>query len=248
MNTKKNRESGITLIEILIAVTLLSLLSLGCLIAMRLALSTMDKTDKRIVSNRRVTGARRILESEISAFISSRANYYPQPNNPMTVPFLEAQPQRMRFVSSYALEDAWRGRPQIATLQVIAGEKNEGVRLILDETPYTGPDQAGRTIAGVEQVIAAPYPIIHFADVPPGPRSFVLADRLAYCRFAYLEERPAPPLRVWRPDWIDWAKLPLAIRVEMAPLEAKTTELHVSTVTVPLSVSRRPGTNYADQQ
>ena len=55
----------------------------------------------------------------------------------------------MRFVTSYSLQDGWRGRPQIAALQVIPGE-TQGVRLIVNETPYTGPDQAGQNIAGVE--------------------------------------------------------------------------------------------------
>lgn len=245
---RSNRESGVTLIEILIAVTLLSLLSLGVLISMRLGLSTMDKTNQRIVSNRRVTGARRILESELGAFMFARANYYPQPLNPLAVPFLEAQPRRLRFVSSYSLEEAWRGRPQIVVMQVIPGEKGEGVRLILNETPYTGPDGAGQMVAGVEQEVGAPYPAIHFTDVAENPQSFVLADGLAYCRFSYLEARPEPPLRVWRADWVDWSRIPIAIRVEMAPLEPRTTELHASTVTVPLGVTRQPNTIYADRQ
>ena len=50
----------------------------------------------------------------------------------------------MRFVTTYSLQDAWRGRPQIAALHVIPGADGKGVRLIVDETPYTGPDQAGR--------------------------------------------------------------------------------------------------------
>ena len=131
---KTHKQSGVTLIEILIAVTLLSLLSLGVLMAMRLGLSTMDKTDQRIVSNRRVVGARRILESEIGGFMYSLANYRPQPQVVQRLMFFEAQPNRMRFVSSYSLEDAWRGRPQIAVLQVVPGERGEGVRLILNET------------------------------------------------------------------------------------------------------------------
>ena len=50
----------------------------------------------------------------------------------------------MRFVTSYSLQDAWRGRPQIAALQVIPGADGAGVRLIVNETPYTGPAQAGQ--------------------------------------------------------------------------------------------------------
>ena len=52
---KNNPESGVTLIEILIAVSLLSLLSVGMLMAMRLGFNTMDKTDSRLVRNRRVS-------------------------------------------------------------------------------------------------------------------------------------------------------------------------------------------------
>jgi len=245
---KTHKQSGVTLIEILIAVTLLSLLSLGVLMAMRLGLSTMDKTDQRIVSNRRVVGARRILESEIGGFMYSLANYRPQPQVVQRLMFFEAQPNRMRFVSSYSLEDAWRGRPQIAVLQVVPGERGEGVRLILNETPYTGPDQAGLMITGIENIVGTQFPLVHFADVPAGAQSFIVADRLSYCRFSYLEARPTPPLRVWRSDWTNQSQLPLGFRIEMAALNPATVDLHVGTVSVPLNVSRVPGTYYADQQ
>ena len=56
---RNNPESGVTLIEILIAVSLLSLLSVGMLVAMRLGFNTMDKTDTRLVQNRRVANSRR---------------------------------------------------------------------------------------------------------------------------------------------------------------------------------------------
>jgi prepilin-type N-terminal cleavage/methylation domain-containing protein len=244
---KKNPEAGVTLIEILVAVTLLSLLSLGVLISMRLGLTTVDKTDARIVSNRRVIGARRILESEIGGFMFSMANFRPQPLVVQQLLFLEAQPQRMRFVSSYSLEDASRGRPQIAVLQVIPGDRGEGVRLVLNEALYTGPDQTGRMITGIEQIVGSANPLVHFSDSPASPQSFVLADRLAYCRFSYLEARPTPPLRVWRTDWVDQRRLPLGIRVEMTPLDPATTELQETTLTLPLIVSRLPGDTYADQ-
>ena len=89
----------------------------------------------------------------------------------------------MRFVTSYSLQDAWRGRPQIVVLQVIPGEEGHGVRLIVNETPYTGSNQAGQMVASID-----PDSTAHFIPVLPGPQSFVLADRLAYCRFWYLEQ------------------------------------------------------------
>jgi prepilin-type N-terminal cleavage/methylation domain-containing protein len=243
----RDPRSGVTLIEILVAVTLLSLLSLGVLVAMRLGLTTMDKTDARIVSNRRVIGARRILENEIDGFMYAQAIYQPQPLQQMPVMFLEAQPQRLRFVSSYSLEEASRGRPRIVVLEVIPGERGEGVRLILNEVLYTGPYQTGQMITAIERVVGSPNPVVHFSDSPASPQSFVLADRLAYCRFSYLEARPVPPLRLWRPDWVDPAHLPLGVRVDMASLDAPGADLHQTTLTLPLMVSRQPGGDYADQ-
>lgn len=243
---KNHSESGVTLIEILIAVSLLSLLSVGMLVAMRLGFSTMDRTDKRLVENRRVSNSRAIIESEISGFVYSLANYRPQPKQLRQLPFLQTEAQTMRFVTTYSLDNGWRGRPRIAALQVIPGDRNEGVRLIINETLYTGPEQAGQQIVGIEQDPSGPL-IVHYAPVLAVPQSFVLADRLAFCRFSWLEPRREPPFQIWRPDWIQPQLLPLAVRIEMAPLDPTPVNLHISTVTVPFSVDRTPGTIYADQ-
>ena len=244
MNT--TGRSGITLVEILIAVSLLSLLSVGMLVAIQLGFSTMDKTDKRLVRDRRVTNSRGLIENEIYGFTWSLANYRPKPNEVHQVPFLQTEAQSMRFVTSFSIEDGWRGRPRIAAMQVIPGDKNQGVRLIVNEAPYTGPEQAGLQIAAIEQQPGAP-PVIEYTPTLAGPQSFVLADRLAFCRFSYLEPRPQPPYQIWRPDWVQPDILPLAIRIEMAPLDPIPSELHISTVTVPIKVNRTPGVVYADQ-
>jgi hypothetical protein len=152
----------------------------------------------------------------------------------------------MRFVTSYSLEDAWRGRPRIAVMQVIRGEDDQGVRLIVNEIPYTGPEQAGQEIIGIDQDPAG-APIIRFAPIPPGPQSFVLADRLAFCRFSYLEPLPAAPFQRWRLDWVQPLRLPLAVRIEMAPLDiGNPSDLRVGTVTALFNVNRDPRARYAD--
>jgi len=243
---KTNSQSGVTLIEILIAVSLLSFLSVGMLVAMRLGLNTMDKTDAHLVRNRRASNSRKIIENEINGFIPSSASYFPKPNEMRSVPFLQTEPQSMRFVTSYSLEDGWRGRARIAALQVIPGEQNQGVRLIVNEMLYTGSVQAGLEIVAIQQSPTTGQDTILFAPVSPGPQSFVLADRLAFCRFSYLESRLEAPFQIWRPDWVVPQKLPLGIRIEMAPLDLSPGELHVTTVTVPLNVNRTPGMPYAD--
>lgn len=249
---KIRSQSGVTLIEILVAVSLLSLLSVGMLTAMRLGFSTMDKVDAHLVVNRRVVNARGIIESEINGFVFTMANYVPKPQEVHQVPFLQTEAQSMRFVTSYSLEDGWRGRPQIAVLQVIPGEavtgdNRPGVRLIVNEMPYTGPAQAGQSIVAIEQDASIGRQIVRFAPVQPGPQSFVLADRLAFCRFWYLQPLREAPFQIWRPDWVQPQRLPLGIRIEMAPLDDSPNGLHVTTVTTPLNVDRTPGSVYADE-
>jgi hypothetical protein len=241
MSHPSHPESGVTLIEILIAVSLLSLLSVGMLIAMRIGFNTMDKVDTRLISNRRVSYARRIIENEIAGYTYTTAEWHSQENALRTLVFNQWEPQTMRFVTSYSLQDAWRGRPQIAALQVIPGEDGNGVRLIVNETPYTGSAQAGQTVTAIDADST-----VHFAPVIPGPQSFVLADRLAYCRFWYLEQESEPPF-IWRPDWVKRQQLPLGIRIDMAPLDSSPADLHVSTVTVALNVNLTPGAIYGDQ-
>jgi len=259
---KTTPQSGVTLLEMIVAVSLLSLLSVGMLIAMRLGFNTMDKVNSHLVMDRRAVNSRGIIENEISGFLFTMADFMPGSPGFRTVPFIEAEPQSMRFVTLYSLNDGWRGRPQISVLQVIpgdvvAGDPRRGVRLILNELPYTGPVQAGATITGIEPDPVSGQPLTQFVPVAPGPQSFVLADRLAFCRFLYLQPLPDAPFQLWRPDWVMANLLPLAIRIEMAPLDTSASGLHVTTVTVPLHVRRPPestnagntysGNTYADR-
>ena len=57
----------------------------------------------------------------------------------------------MRFVSSYSLQQGARGLPRILEFQVIRGEEGKGVRLVVNEQPYTGPRSAGFFVLGPER-------------------------------------------------------------------------------------------------
>lgn len=242
MKQQSHPEAGVTLIEILIAVSLLSLLSVGVLIAMRIGFNTLDKVDSRLVADRKVSYARRIVESEIAGFTYTMAVWHPGTPTSRMVPFTQWEPQTMRFVTSYSLQDSWRGRPQMVALQVIPGAEGQGVRLIVNETPYTNSIQAGATIASFDT-----EGITHFAPVLAGPQSFVLADRLAYCRFSYLVPKAQAPYEEWQPEWTTGNALPLGVRIEMGPLDNNPAALHPSTIVATLHVNRTPGVIYADQ-
>jgi prepilin-type N-terminal cleavage/methylation domain-containing protein len=237
---------GMTLIEVLIAVSLLSLLAVGILTAMRVGLNALGKTNDKLMDNRRVAGAQRILEQQIAGFVPVMALCAPDSQVPPTrMPFFQAEPQSMRFVSTYSLEEAARGRPQILEFQVIPGENGNGWRLVVNEIPYTGPRGAGQLCLGLfpDPVLGIAVP--RYRPIEAGPRSFVLADRLALCRFSYLEPAPLPVIEQWRPNWIA-LRPPLAVRIEMALLDPDAARLHPVTIAAPVRVNRSPEISYGD--
>ncbi len=243
------REAGVTLIEVLIAVTLLSILSVAMLFAMRTGLNTYVKAGGKLMDNRRVAGAQRILMQQIEGLMPVTAPCVGagQPTAP-SFQFFVGDYQSMRFVTAFSLNGAWRGQPQIAEFAVIPGDEGKGVRLVVNESPYAGPIDAGRLCTGF-----VPDPVTRtsrpqFAPVAAGPSSFVLADQLEYCRISYYSPNPAIPALpafTWTADWAA-AGWPRAIRIEMAPLETDPSRVQPVTVIAPVRIRRRPELTYAD--
>jgi len=239
--------AGVTLIEVLIAVTLLSLLTLGMLLVMRVGLMAYSKTNDRLMENRRVTGAQRVLQDELEGLIPATPPCLGQEGlQSLNFVFLQAESQQMRLVSAFSLHEGWRGHPQILEFLVIPGKDGVGVRLVVNEIPYS-PPVAGRLCVGIadDPSLGARVPV--FGAVEAGPDSFILADQLASCRFSYLSGTGSPSNPVmWRPAATGrgW---PQAIRIEMAPLEPDPARLQPITVTAPLYLQRSVDMKYEDK-
>ena len=242
----KRREAGVTLMELLIAVSLVSLLSVAILMSMRTALNAMSRTNSKFLQSRRILGAQRILEQQIAGFIPVTIECVlgPVPGGPKT-PFFHGEPHQMRFVTSYSMDEAARGYARIVEYRVIPGEEGRGVRLVVNERLYTGGKGAGTLCVGFGPNEATGIAGPRFAPVEVGPYSFVLADRLAYCRFVFRESLPAPVFERWLGNWIRPA-WPAAIRVEMAPLESNNMRLQPVSLTLPMRVDREPLRLYED--
>ena len=76
-----------------------------------------------------------------------------------------------------------------------------------------------------------------------GPRSFVLADKLEFCRFSYQQAPPAPV--IWTTAW-KLPRWPGALRIEMAPLDGDIARLRPVSVTAQIHVTRYPIFEYYD--
>jgi hypothetical protein len=245
MRGRRHREAGVTLIEIVVAVSLLSVLSVGMLTTIRMGFDGLHKTNSRLMENRRVAGAQRVIEQELSGFMPVKAPCSGGEGPPTPFAFFEGQPQSMRLVSTYSLQEAWRGQPRILELQVIGGEQGLGVRLIVNEFPYTGPMSAGQACLGMAPDPLTGMTVPQFGPIQASPMSFVLADKLAWCRFSYMARGRYPEIDQWMPAW-GLPRWPAGLRVEMAPLEDNPARLRPLTISTAIPIDRLPDTIYAD--
>ena len=233
---RRRSNAGVTLMELLIAVVLLSLLSVGLLFALRIGLDAYSKTQTRLMDNRRVAGAQRVLEQELEGLVPVVAQCgQGMEGGGSKAQFFQGEPEIMRLVSTFSLQAAWRGQAQILEIFVIPGAEG-GVRLVVNEIPYRGPLAAGRLCLGPHKFFA----------VSAGPDSFVLADKLAFCRFTYLDQPEDQNLpMVWYPRFagVTW---PRAVRIEMAPLVPDASRLQPISILAPIHVFRHPEIPYGD--
>jgi hypothetical protein len=217
-------------------------------LAMRISLTSLGKANDKLIANRRVTGAQRILEQQIAGLIpvaATTAVSGGQGQSGLKVPFFQGESQSMRFVSSYSLHDALRGTPRILEFQVVPGGDSGGVRLVVNEIPYASSYSAGEIVTG-RSTIEGLGLLTTFRPIEVGPQSFVLADKLASCRFLYQEPRPKPEYQRWvevwsKPQW------PTSIRVEMVPLTNEPGQLRMMTLTAPIRVNKAPLELYEDK-
>lgn len=243
---KTHRSGGVTLIEMLIAISLLSILSVGVLMALRVGLNALDKTNTKLMANRRSMSVQQILRSQIGGLMPVDADCEPDPSVPLVkIPFFEGRSQSMRFVSSYSLDEAARGLPRILEFAVIPGERGRGVRLIVNEYLYTGSQSTGAKCLGMVPNPDTGTQVPRFAPVEAGPHSFVLADKLDHCSFRYRRVLPEPDLERWFPDW-QFAEWPSAIQIDMAPLDPDPSRVPLVSATIPIRVNRQQFVLYGD--
>jgi prepilin-type N-terminal cleavage/methylation domain-containing protein len=238
------KRRGMTLIELLIAVTLVSLLSVGMLHSIRVGLGALEGVQRRVTSSRRALGAQRILELQLNSLLPLRANCIDPggaPGGPRAL--FAGEMNMMRFVTRYSLEGGMRGTPQIVELWVAPGERGQGVRLLMNEIPWRGAIGAS-PFCGLPPV-PGPLPPMILQTPQPLPSTFVLADKIGATVFSYQErsllDSPAKP---WLPRWGRDDAWPWAVRVEILPGPASSASAQPVGVTARLGVTKPPGEQY----
>src|SRR6266436_9600061 len=98
-------QKGVTLLELLIAVSLVAMLSTGMMVAMRSSVLAYQKTSQRLESNRRVVGVEHILASQLGAAMAvmGLCSFNGGPPSPRA--FLDGNATMLRLVSSFSIAE-----------------------------------------------------------------------------------------------------------------------------------------------
>jgi prepilin-type N-terminal cleavage/methylation domain-containing protein len=218
---------GVTLLELLVAMTLFSLLSTAVFFSLRTGIGSLDRSREAFRALRRELGTERALERLLTGILRVDAAFLPPGASvPLAAPYFQGHTRVMRFVTANSLEEGARGMPRLAELAVLERPGRDGFRLIVNEYPYFGPHFAGSTILGRLPDPELGVPLLAFRPVTAGPRSYVLADRLTDARFAYLNARLGLP-DVWLTRWTE-ERLPPVIRVELGAGRAVTSRVYAA--------------------
>ena len=237
-------QKGVTLLELLIAVSLVAILSTGMLFAMRTSVLAYQKTAQRLESNRRAVGIERILAGQLGGAMAV-AQFCPQQEGPPAITsFLSGNAAVLRLVSSFSIAAGARGYPQIVEYRVLPAAGG-GVRLVASEQAYTGPQSTALYCTGLLSADLQPAAL---PPPPAGSSSYVLADHLAYCRISY--HQPYDVTTFLETGWVTfWNRpvLPASLRIEMRESAPVAGGLPRLDITVPIRVTRDPLTVYGDQ-
>lgn len=216
---------GVTLLELLVAMVLFSLLSVAVFTSLGTGLSSLERLRNYVAESRREVGAERTLELLLAGMMQMDVSFTsPGTTGFQTMNFFQGDPQTMRFVTLHSLEEASRGVPRLVELAVIPREQGGGVRLVMNERPYPGPYAAGMLIGGLSPNPLGGPAILQFLPVSTGPATFILADKLNSCDFFYQERRRLNSQ--WTTKW-PYPRLPMAVRIEMSPRPSVTAMIRV---------------------
>jgi general secretion pathway protein J len=192
------RPRGFTLLEVVLAMSVLALVAAICYGAFHLAVRAMERGEMAVVTAQRLRVASDVLIRQIKSTVP-----YPARNKDLDVyPYFVGSATSMTFITAAGMQGGG------GLVRIVYQVVDNPTRLVLSESPFFSPDQLGRE--GVEQ---------------PDSQSTVLLQDFRSVKFEYLLNDGAET--EWRPKWDGHEEemLPMAVRVlvdGLAGLEVDT--------------------------
>ena len=209
--------AGVTLVELLVAITLLGFVSLGLLFAMRIGIGTWQRGDARLAVDRAVVTAGDLIAAQIADAQARNVGWGPLEQRVSFLLF-DGAPERLHFLTRYSVARRERGGSYLAEYWFEHDARGE-CRLLYNEYPFRGDNDA---VAVVEKLARDPNGqiLVQYRAPHAGPNTRILYTGLHDCGFEYLIEPSDRPV-YWGKLWPgDFRKLPHAVAVRFLGVEA----------------------------
>ncbi len=224
--------------EVLVAVSLLSLLSVGILMALRVGVVSWEQTSSNLALDRRIASANAMFHAAIEGMVQVWGERQtPQMASAMPFLFFQGEPAAMRFVSAWSLEAGPRGGLRLIELQVTEGPR--GRRVLMNDRPFPGARGLGALVKGEGPAAAGGEQRLFFAAIPALPTSFILADELEACSFSYQQRDDPSRPGLWVSVWTRTMALPEAVTIQIGA-RGDSARLRPVNVTVLVPARMRP--------
>ena len=233
--TAHGRRAGMTLIEVIVAVALMAMLSVGLFTSLQIGATSWSMTQAALMLDRRIATANDLLRSLLVSIVPIEAVTPPGSRLPRyRFTFFQGERRSMRFVSSHSMTGGTRDGLQLTELRV--SEYKGGTRVLVNQSRYEGPLSLGALVTGRVSVQGVRGGRLVFRPIRALPTSLIAVDQLRGCNFGYLKRaRRGEPAR-WIPTWDERDALPAAVRIELTPsskAEKKARAVPVS-ITAPI--------------
>ena len=233
---RHTRRAGFTLIEVLIAISLVAAIMAGMLSAMRGGMLTLERVQTRIQESRGALGLDQMIRRQIGGVLPALGDCLQTDSTAVLSPVFRGTATAMLLVTSYSMTEGARGYPRLAEYHVLPNGDGT-VRLVVDEMLFPSPATSAR--------FCSPPNVLRPLE-PAAPKTMVLAPRVASIRISYREMNPLTRVGgEWFPEWA-LPNLPYAIRIELEPLPGPAASF--TSITVPLHISRDYQGVYADRK
>ena len=200
---------GFTLLELLVSMTVVSLLMTTILFAWRITASAWQKAETHLRVSRTVLESDRLLMEQMSSLAPYQAII--ETSGPEW--FFQGEPESLRFVSRYSLQGRASSGLYRVEYQIV--EQGDGTKqLLMNEIPIRSRQELGAAIAGSQPTDEGR--VLIFAPFANGSATRVLMGGLAECRFEYFEPAQGSTPGRWRERWIaTTGKLPASIAIRV---------------------------------
>ena len=207
--------SGFTLMELLVSMTVLSLLVTTILFSWRIAAGAWQKASTHLERSRTVLAVNHLLQEQMASMVP----YHVVTSTGIQSLFFQGEGQVARFLSRYSMAGRMNSGLYRIEYQIVDGP--DGTKqLLMNEYTVRSREELASLMTPPDPSLATQ--LFRFAPFQRTPQTFMLIEGLKECRFEYYKPPLLPDPGSWVSRWTSiQADLPqgMAIRI-VAPADS----------------------------